>query len=653
MASAPRSALGATWLAFGDGAASVGSTATTDTYARITASDGILTLSSNSADPVLLKGLAPPVDASDAATKNYVDGARAGIFMYDPVDYSTGANLPDKSGKSGSDTTITLALSTTPSTITVAGTNVGHTFDELFNASNAMSSGSITLALNMTFLIRHDCGSGYTGVDPPANKKIGGIWEATAVTSQNSFVLTRRADFKYGHQVRSGGYVFVKSGAAAGQGFVISNPIERTLTVSGTRVTVAASAAAGTTSVTLSADPGNNVSGSVDYESATFSATSVGIKEGQAVIINHKYYRVDDDCTTTTLTLASDTPLLESITSGMHIEIGLNLLGTDADDSATSVSNIPQSNSAYTITWTQFSGGGGGSYSGTTNQITLTGSTFSIADAFNKNNFTSFAATASGSINWTMGASVADAFKVDALGVSYLKCDTSQKTVTIGAATADGITTIQAGNSGTSAALNIVGTGLTTGKFNVTLTDDRADAFTIKEGSTSYMTITTTNSAELITFGKDCYAPTFYATSDVRLKRNIQTVADPLDMIERMRGVTWDWRADDRQSCGVIAQELKQVLPCAVGGTDDQMSVNYTALTGVFIEAIKRLKAKIDELEASNSASEKSRDMLHAALAKLKDQHADAEDAAMEGRKIVARSQPIRKASGYNLRRRD
>jgi hypothetical protein len=51
---------------------------------------------------------------------------------------------------------------------------------------------------------------------------------------------------------------------------------------------------------------------------------------------------------------------------------------------------------------------------------------------------------------------------------------------------------------------------------------------------------------------------------------------------------------------GVIAQEVEVVVPEVVSTDEgDQKSVNYGALVGLLIEAVKDLKNEVDELKAN------------------------------------------------------
>jgi hypothetical protein len=101
-------------------------------------------------------------------------------------------------------------------------------------------------------------------------------------------------------------------------------------------------------------------------------------------------------------------------------------------------------------------------------------------------------------------------------------------------------------------------------------------------------------------------AGTFTATgdvcafSDVRVKDNIEVIADPLTKILSIRGVTFtrtDKEDTERRHMGVIAQEVEKYFPEVVHEGDDGIkSVNYGAFAGAFIEAFKEQQRQIDEL---------------------------------------------------------
>lgn len=90
------------------------------------------------------------------------------------------------------------------------------------------------------------------------------------------------------------------------------------------------------------------------------------------------------------------------------------------------------------------------------------------------------------------------------------------------------------------------------------------------------------------------------AYSDERLKENIETINGGLERVLKMRGVMYD--KDGKRETGVIAQEIREVLPEAVHDDGEYLSVAYGNLVGVLIEAVKDLKTEVKELhnEAHN-----------------------------------------------------
>lgn len=88
------------------------------------------------------------------------------------------------------------------------------------------------------------------------------------------------------------------------------------------------------------------------------------------------------------------------------------------------------------------------------------------------------------------------------------------------------------------------------------------------------------------------------AYSDVRLKTNIKTLENSLEKTLKLRGVSF--QKDGKDSIGVIAQEIREVLPEVVLEGDDKektLSVAYGNIVGVLIEAIKELNAKVEDLQ--------------------------------------------------------
>jgi hypothetical protein len=97
------------------------------------------------------------------------------------------------------------------------------------------------------------------------------------------------------------------------------------------------------------------------------------------------------------------------------------------------------------------------------------------------------------------------------------------------------------------------------------------------------------------------YTGSFTATGDItaysdkRLKRNIETINNPIDLVNCLRGVNFE--KDGRHSTGVIAQEVEEFFPEVVHTDSEGMkSVAYGNITGLLIEAIKEQQKQIDWL---------------------------------------------------------
>lgn len=89
-----------------------------------------------------------------------------------------------------------------------------------------------------------------------------------------------------------------------------------------------------------------------------------------------------------------------------------------------------------------------------------------------------------------------------------------------------------------------------------------------------------------------------YVTSDERLKTNVSTISNALDIIDSINGVEFDWNCNWRSGSdvGVIAQQVEKVFPRVVVDREDgYKAVNYEKLVPLLIQCIKELKAKINE----------------------------------------------------------
>lgn len=98
----------------------------------------------------------------------------------------------------------------------------------------------------------------------------------------------------------------------------------------------------------------------------------------------------------------------------------------------------------------------------------------------------------------------------------------------------------------------------------------------------------------------DPIADAWTTYSSRRWKTNIRPVVDALDLVRRLRGVTFEWTEDGRPDIGLIAEEVGEVVPEVVAyeaNGVDARSVDYARLVAVLIEAVKAQQIQIEELQ--------------------------------------------------------
>ena len=92
-------------------------------------------------------------------------------------------------------------------------------------------------------------------------------------------------------------------------------------------------------------------------------------------------------------------------------------------------------------------------------------------------------------------------------------------------------------------------------------------------------------------------ATIFISLSDLKYKTDVEPINNAVDVLKQLDGVSFKWKETGHKSYGVIAQEVEKVLPEIVDINNDVKSVNYQALIGFLIEAVKELSDKVEKLE--------------------------------------------------------
>ena len=100
--------------------------------------------------------------------------------------------------------------------------------------------------------------------------------------------------------------------------------------------------------------------------------------------------------------------------------------------------------------------------------------------------------------------------------------------------------------------------------------------------------------------------------SDIRLKKDLQIIQNPLDIINEINGYTFTYKKDDKKSAGVVAQEVEKVFPQAVSekglpfssdddeNPDNYKTVEYDQIVGLLVQAVKELSDKVKKLEGKS-----------------------------------------------------
>ena len=103
---------------------------------------------------------------------------------------------------------------------------------------------------------------------------------------------------------------------------------------------------------------------------------------------------------------------------------------------------------------------------------------------------------------------------------------------------------------------------------------------------------------------------TAYYSSDARLKENVQVITDPIEIVNQIRGVRFDWTDEHIQKrggedgffvrkhdIGVIAQEIEAVLPELVATREDGFkAVKYEKIVPLLIEVVKAQQLQINQI---------------------------------------------------------
>jgi hypothetical protein len=147
---------------------------------------------------------------------------------------------------------------------------------------------------------------------------------------------------------------------------------------------------------------------------------------------------------------------------------------------------------------------------------------------------------------------------------------------------------------------NIAGTAISNGLVGLTTTNTASP-------SIGALTMTVPSGPAMTVYGdghtvftNTVSATAFITTSDARMKKNILPLESSLEKINKLQGVSFDWR-DGRGDIGFLAQDVQQVVPEAVvyDCNRDLYQIQMTSIIPHLVEAVKVLTARVLALESS------------------------------------------------------
>jgi hypothetical protein len=107
------------------------------------------------------------------------------------------------------------------------------------------------------------------------------------------------------------------------------------------------------------------------------------------------------------------------------------------------------------------------------------------------------------------------------------------------------------------------------------------------------------SAADTLKTDDDFIALSVTTTSARRTKKNIKKYKTGLEIIEKLKPVSFERKMDGKNDIGLIAEEVDKVLPFIVKHNDknEAEGLDYSKLTVVLINAVKELSAEVKELK--------------------------------------------------------
>ncbi len=95
-------------------------------------------------------------------------------------------------------------------------------------------------------------------------------------------------------------------------------------------------------------------------------------------------------------------------------------------------------------------------------------------------------------------------------------------------------------------------------------------------------------------------ANAYVSYSSQRYKKEIKVLDDPMNILNKIEGVSFKWKDTDRLDYGFIAEDVGKVLPNIVSWEDnkrDAQGMDYLKIISFLVEAVKNQQKEINKLK--------------------------------------------------------
>lgn len=94
------------------------------------------------------------------------------------------------------------------------------------------------------------------------------------------------------------------------------------------------------------------------------------------------------------------------------------------------------------------------------------------------------------------------------------------------------------------------------------------------------------------------YGTSFQYTSDLRLKKNIESLEEASSIVKKLRPVKFQWKKTNNDDIGFIAQEVEKVIPAITSEDGENIKrVDYAKIVPILVKALQEQQIEIEALK--------------------------------------------------------